>query len=217
MPLTTTLSAIRAHRLCESGWRKLLAHLGKTAADDEPLPFETILDSNGLDDALWCCRSAPQYDREWRLFAVWCARQVQHLMPYPRSVAALDVAERFAKGEATDDELTAAVVAAEAAWSAAWAAAGVAAGVAAEAAWAAAGVAAGVAAYDAGRAAAGAAAWAAAYDAGVAAYDTGRAAAYEAGRAAGRAAAYDAQATRFRLVCRGDTAWSETPRRRKHR
>ena len=204
--LTTTLAAIRAHRPCESGWRNLLAHLGKTAADDEPLPFETILDSNGLDDALWCCRAAPQHDREWRLFAVWCARQVQHLMTDSRSVAALDVAERFAKGEATDDELTAAGVAAEAAWSAAWAAAGVAAGVAAEAAWAAAGVAAGVAAYDAGRAAAGAAAWAAAYDAGVAAYDTGRAAAYEAGRAAGRAAAYDAQAARFRLVCRGDTA-----------
>lgn len=47
-------------------------------------------------------------DRELRLFAVWCARQVQHLMIDPRSIAALDVAERYARGEASADELTAA-------------------------------------------------------------------------------------------------------------
>ena len=92
--LTTTLNDIRKHGPCRDGWEKLLAHLGKTQADDEPLPFETILDSNGIDDALWCCRAAPQYDREWRLFAVWCARQVQHLMTDQRSLDALDVAER---------------------------------------------------------------------------------------------------------------------------
>jgi hypothetical protein len=124
--LTTTLRAIREHDPCAAGWRKLLAHLGKTKADDEPLPFHVLLESNGLDDALWACRSAPQYDREWRLFAVWCARQVQHLMADPRSVAALDVAERFANGEATKYELDAAGAAAwavrVAAWVAAWAA-----------------------------------------------------------------------------------------------
>ena len=111
-PLTTTLAAIRAARPCAGGWTKLLAHLGKSRADKKPLPFETILDSNGLDDALWCCRAAPQYDREWRLFAVWCARRVQHLMTDPRSIAALDVAEQFARGEATADELGAAWAAA---------------------------------------------------------------------------------------------------------
>ena len=47
-------------------------------------------------------------DRTLRLFAAWCARQVQHLMKDPRSVAALDVAERFANGAATADELIAA-------------------------------------------------------------------------------------------------------------
>ena len=64
-------------------------------------------------------------DRTLRLFAVWCARQVQHLMTDPRSVAALDAAERFANGEATADELAAARDAARAAASgAAGAAAG---------------------------------------------------------------------------------------------
>lgn len=124
VPLTTTLAAIRAKHPCEDGWRKLLAHLGKTAADGEPLPFETILDSNGLDDALWCCGAAPQHDREWRLFAAWCARQMQHLMTDPRSIAALDVVERFARGEATADELDAARAAAWAAADAADAAGG---------------------------------------------------------------------------------------------
>jgi len=149
--LLTTLKKIRACSPCESGWTKLLKHLGKTSADDEPLPFSVILESNGLDDALWCCRAAPEYDREWRLFAVWCARQVQHLMTDQRSIDALDVAERFANGLATQQELAAAGYAA---WAAAWAATGDAARAAAMAAgWAAA------------RAAAMAAWWAAAGDA----------------------------------------------------
>ena len=120
MELFTTLNKIRAHSPCESGWKKLLAHLGKTAPDDEPLPFAVILKSNGLDDALWCCRVAPECEKEWRLFAVWCARQVQHLMSDQRSIAAIDVAERFANGLASADELAAARDAArDAAWAAA--------------------------------------------------------------------------------------------------
>ena len=108
MSATTTLNAIRAHGPCATGWTKLLAHLGKTKADDEPLPLLTILDSNGLDDALWCMRAMPEHDKHWRLFAVWCARQVQHLMTDPRSISVLDVAERHARGDATDAELSAA-------------------------------------------------------------------------------------------------------------
>ena len=101
---------------CSNGWRKLLKYLGKTVADDEPLPFGVILDSNGLEDALWCCHTAPEHNRVWRLYAVWCARQVQHLMTDPRSLNALDVAERHANGQATDKELSAAWAAAREAW-----------------------------------------------------------------------------------------------------
>jgi hypothetical protein len=110
--LTTTLNRILEHSPCPSGWEKLLKHLGKTQADDEPLPYSTIVESNGLDDALWCCRTEPRYDKEWKLFAVWCARQVQHQMTDQRSITALDVAERYANGEATDDELKASIAAA---------------------------------------------------------------------------------------------------------
>ena len=126
--ITTTLRRIRDHSPCAKGWEKLLKHLGKTKADDEQLPFAVILESNGLEDALWCCRVEPQYAREWRLFAIWCARQVQHLMRDKRSLDALDVAERYANGEATNEELDAAR---DAAWDAAWDAARVAAWVAA--------------------------------------------------------------------------------------
>jgi hypothetical protein len=45
--ITTTLNAIRKHHPCKEGWEKLLKHLGKTKADDEPLAFVAILDSNG--------------------------------------------------------------------------------------------------------------------------------------------------------------------------
>ena len=137
MKPSTTLNAIRACKPCADGWRKLLAYLGKTQADDEPLALLTILESNGLDDALWCLRAMPEHDRHWRLYAVWCARQVQHLMTDPRSIAALDVAERHANGRASDADLAAA-------WAAAWNAAGA-------AAWAAAWDAAGDAAWDAAR------------------------------------------------------------------
>jgi len=109
--ITTTLKRIREHQPCAHGWTKLLKHLGKTQADDEPLPFATILESNGLDDALWCCRAEPQHATEWRLYAVWCARRVQHLMTDSRSLAVLDVAERYANGKATADELVAALAA----------------------------------------------------------------------------------------------------------
>ena len=175
----TTLNKIRAHEPCADGWSKLLRNLGKTAADDEPLSLETILDSNGLDDALWALRAVGGHEREIRLFAVWCARHVQHLMNDPRSLDAIDVAERFAHGQATADELAAA--------------------------WAAASSAARAAAWDAARAAASSAARAAARDAARdAARAAARAAASSAAWAAARAAAldeaWDAQIRELRAV-----------------
>jgi len=91
--------------LPRGGWETLLKHLNKTKADDEPLTILEVLDSNGLDDALWCLQAVDTHESELRLFAVWCARQVQHLMTDERSIKALDVAEAYARGEATKGEL----------------------------------------------------------------------------------------------------------------
>ena len=150
--MKTTLNAIRKHSPCSDGWEKLLVHLGKTRADDDPLPILTVLESNGIDDALWALRAVEGMAREIRLYAVWCARQVRHLMADQRSLDALDVAERFANGTASDNDLAAArasawdAAVADAAGAAAWSAARAAAW---DAAWAAAGDAAGDAAWAA--------------------------------------------------------------------
>ena len=81
---TTTLARIRAPSPCEDGWRKLLGSLGKTSADDEPLALLTVLDSNGLDDALWVLSFAMPDDRLARHFQAWCAEQVLHLFEAER-------------------------------------------------------------------------------------------------------------------------------------
>ena len=130
--MQTTLEKIRAHSPCVDGWTRLLTFLGKTKADNEPLPLSSILESNGLDDTLWCFQAFDGFEREKRLYVVWCARQVQHLMTDPRSLAALDVAEQFANSLASPEELGAAsdaaaraaawTAASDAAWAAAWAA-----------------------------------------------------------------------------------------------
>jgi len=153
--MQTTLEKIRAHSPCAEGWTQLLAHLGKTKADSTPLPLSVILESNGLNDTLWCLQAVDGFEREKRLFAVWCARQVQRLITDPRSLAALDVVEQFANGQASLEELGAwaargatwAADAREAARDAAWAAANA-------AAWAAAANAADAAAWAAANAAA---------------------------------------------------------------
>ena len=111
----TTLNRIKAHSPCKGSWRKLFKGLGKTKADDARLSYARILKICDLDDALWAARCEPRYNREWRLYAAWCARQVQHLLTDPRSIAALGVAERHANGTATDKELRAAMDAVRAA------------------------------------------------------------------------------------------------------
>jgi len=132
----TTLNEIRIHSPCSEGWEKLLKHLEKTKSDDAPLSFLTILESNGLDDALWCLRAAPKdWESTIRMFAVWCAKQVEHLMTDERSKNALLVAQNHALGLATDEELAAAGDAArDAAWAASLAAARAAADAARDAA-----------------------------------------------------------------------------------
>ena len=144
--MTTTLRKIRAADPCgmrledanSVRYLKLRHHLGRGYGDDTPVDIATILDSNGLDYALWCLRAVDGHAREKLLYAYWCARQVPSLMEVPRSVAAPDVAERHTNGAASDDELAAARAAgAEAAWAALAARAALAALAATDDSWAA--------------------------------------------------------------------------------
>ena len=68
--LATTLNKIRKHEPCQGGWNKpLLSSLGKTKADDEHVTLEHILESNGINDAIWALRAVDGYDKAIRLFA----------------------------------------------------------------------------------------------------------------------------------------------------
>ena len=189
--ITTTLRQIRQHEPCADGWRTLLTFLGKTGADDDPLPLVTILQSNGLDDALWCLRTITGYDKEIIRFALACAQDVRHLMTDQRSLDALDALARHLEIPLSREELDQVVAEAEAAR-----AAGAAARAAARAAWAAwpAARAAGAAAW-----AAGAAAWPAAWPAARAAAEAARAAAEAAARAAAEAARAEARARQVQI------------------
>ena len=119
--LTTTLTAIWKHApLGRKRWKHLLEGLGVAEADEAPLPFERILDINGLDDALWTLRTLEEYNRAARLFACNCAKRALPVFEreYPedkRPRMAVEAAERFAQGETTAENLADAEKAAEAA------------------------------------------------------------------------------------------------------
>ncbi len=118
----TTLNEIRAHAPCKEGWEKLLSHLGKTKADDEPIALLTILESNGLDDALWCLR-AESLGRLSRHFQAWCAEQVLHHFEskHPNDTRVRDQISMLRNDDATESDRSAARSAAcDAARSAAW-------------------------------------------------------------------------------------------------
>ena len=93
-------------------------------------PSQTMALDIPLLDRYWalCCASGAT-DRILREHACWCARQALELQrregrePDLRSWAVVEVAERFARGQATEEEMSAARSAARSAESAAWSAA----------------------------------------------------------------------------------------------
>ena len=131
--INTTLTKIRDCHPCEESWVDLLAGLGKTKADDDPVPMTDILRICGIADCLWATRSLPEHDKTWRLLACDYADNMLHLFEdkYPddsRPRDCIAVSRRSALGEAMHDEREAArggaAGAAEDAWTAgaAWAA-----------------------------------------------------------------------------------------------
>lgn len=98
-----TLEDIRAWGPCYDPSRYLAEDFKGTILDildDKRIPFE---------DRLWVIvRAGFVSEKLMRLFAVWCARQVSHLMKDERSIKALDVAEAYANGKATKAQLYAA-------------------------------------------------------------------------------------------------------------
>jgi hypothetical protein len=181
-PITLTLNDIRKHSPCHEGWTKLLKHLGKTKAEDEPLNLLTVLDSNGLDDTLWCFQCLDEsYDNWARLVVCDLVEPALQHTDDPRPFEAIKCAREFALGNASRGQLNAASATA----------------------WDAARDAASATAWDAARAAARAAAWDAAWaDAWDAARDAARAAARDDARDDARDAAWDAARSEQETIVR---------------
>lgn len=114
----TTLNRIyECAPFCQESWEKLLEHLGKKKADDDPLPLLVILELNGLDDAIRALRAIDDCPEVFP-FAVRCVRKVQHLLrddSICRGI--LNVVECWAVGERGEHRNE------DAAWLASWAAA----------------------------------------------------------------------------------------------
>ena len=127
MSLTTTLNLLKSANACTGRYRHLCEALGgvKAWGHDTPIPVLRVLDTNGLDDALWALVAVPEHekplrDRLARVFACDCAERVLPIFEreFPndaRPRTAIAVARRFAVGDATEAERAAAGAAAGAA------------------------------------------------------------------------------------------------------
>jgi hypothetical protein len=186
------LPKIKNVEMCESGYHAfklgdILEWCDSQLFEVELRGVSIIGDTKTVAQQLRFIRKVDTWnDKTARLFACYCARDVLPIFEkkYPddsRPRTAIETAERYANGEATDEELAAAL---DAAWAAAKDAAMAASWNAAlDTAW----NAARAAARDAARAAARDAAWVAAIDA---AWDAARVAAKDAAKDAARVAAW---------------------------
>ena len=127
MTLTTTFKRLRSAGACQSRYKFLRATL-MGVKDTEPINLLTILETNGLDDALWALRAtAENCDKIARLMAADFAEQTlliwqKYAPDDKRPSQAIEAARDFAHGRINADQLSAAEAAAWAAW--AWDAAG---------------------------------------------------------------------------------------------
>ncbi len=144
MKYVTTKRRIREVHPCRDRWLVFLA-AHRDYGDDDPIPFTSILASNGLEDTLWVLQTMEPIETRAQFLRLFACNVVERMLPhyeaqYPdddRPRVAIATARRYAVGKATAAEMAQAAGAAWAAWAAAegaWAAQ-----AAAGAAWAAAG------------------------------------------------------------------------------
>jgi len=124
--LTTSLRLLRKHEACEDRYAHLKEALGKGWPDSRRIPLDRILRENGIDDALWALCAVPKKQEKRRdliahTFACDCAERAleknkrKGIGTDPRSWKAVETKRAWMRGEATDEDLSAAR---SAAWSA---------------------------------------------------------------------------------------------------
>ena len=77
--LHTTFVKLHENNACTSGYRRLAESLGGVTkyGNDTPIPLSKIVESNGMDDALWCLRATNENAENFLItFACDCAERV---------------------------------------------------------------------------------------------------------------------------------------------
>jgi hypothetical protein len=126
MKLTTTLNLLHKAEACQPRYKVLVIALGIDYPKDQEISLLTILETNGIDDALWAlCATVQDCEKVARLMAADFAELVlpEWLKYYPnddRPRLAIQAARDFANGVITAEHRS---VAESAAWFAAWSAA----------------------------------------------------------------------------------------------
>ena len=165
----TTLELCKENKACSSGYKTLIKSLPKGHSKTEPIALTHIIESNGLQDAIWALRATTEPCRDFiTSYALWCAEQVLDIYEkeYPNDKRVRECLEGIRKYQAGKISKKDLLILRNAAYDA----------------------------YDADTAAY--AAYAAYAAAGVVAYAAADAAAYAAADAAAYAAADDTYATR---------------------
>ena len=116
-----TLNDIKKHSPCEGSIEKFLAHHAECGMDTN-ITYKQIIESNGLDDALWVVNEIEDEKVSMELACTY-AEHTLHIFEkyYPDDKAprnCIETRRRFIRGEATREELDAA---SDAAWVSAWA------------------------------------------------------------------------------------------------
>jgi len=107
----TTYNLLREHWACTLRYRKLGGI--RQYGEDTPITPIQILDSNGLDDALWALRAMEPEDERDRLVRLYIYNCVVHVLPlyenqYPgdrRIRNVIETSRLYADGKASADEL----------------------------------------------------------------------------------------------------------------
>lgn len=122
MLAVTTLEALRDDGACYAGYNRLVRALQGNIfthedsirenylhfAYDGTIDIEFIFKSNGLDDALWalrCCKQTPELEKQERLFAIWCVKQIQYRVGDEQTMSIIHTVERYVDGEISREEL----------------------------------------------------------------------------------------------------------------
>jgi len=102
--LTTTLNELKAHDPCKDSWEAGLEYCSQhNIGLDDPISFTLLHKVLGDEDLVWATCVLNKKQRVY--MGAKIAQQVVHLADDKRVQGYLDVYFKYAKGEATDDDL----------------------------------------------------------------------------------------------------------------